>query len=147
MNTLLITLVALAGAGLLLALALMATRANTTPDLVVERFYTNWLDAVRGAPPSSIERGLHTKSTYVTERFGRYVAQEAAQGHDGVLCSTTTPAQVTVGPAVIEADGTRASVDVTRGSSVSRVYLVHDARGWWRIDEVDCAALAANTAS
>jgi hypothetical protein len=127
-----------------LAYTLVRTRANTTPTDVVTRFYGSWIEALRTGPATPIEQGLQTKSTYVTEGFGRSVERAARAGRDGVLCRSTAPTAFTVVGATESSDGQHAGVDFTADEVSGHVVLVRDTSGWWRIDEVDCPTNAQN---
>jgi undecaprenyl pyrophosphate phosphatase UppP len=129
---------ALVAVGLLVAAIILNNRANLSPDAVAGNFYQSWLTALEKAPPSPIERNLHTKSTYVTSLFGVSVSSAAAKGMDQVLCLGTTPGSFSLSPATITTAGDRAVARFSADSASGRVLLITDERGWWRIDEVDC---------
>ena len=124
----------------LLTWAMVNTRANTTPRVVVERFYGGWIDAFKD-PIGPYEQGLHRKSTYVTESYGKWVERQNERGRDAVLCIGTEPVNFVIEEEHINNSGKQASVDFVADGIKGRAVLVQDERGWWRIDEVDCPSI------
>jgi hypothetical protein len=132
-----IILVILGILGGIVGIGMLNTRAQTPPRTVVERFYGNWIDVVR-AGDNPVEQGIHTKSVYVTEDFGRAVARTHEQGRDGVMCIDHAPTTFTVQEAKINSAKNRAGVDFVADGVEGHVVLITDEKGWWRISEVDC---------
>jgi hypothetical protein len=113
------------------------TRAKSTPNEVVERFYGSWIKARAEGPNAPIEAGLHEKSTYVTEDFAHTIASAAERGKDAVLCGAL-PTGFTAQEAKVNEERNIAGVRFTVGTTSARAVLTRDERKFWRIDEVDC---------
>jgi hypothetical protein len=131
---------------LAVGIGIVNARAHTPPDVVVERFYGDWIDALRG-PTGPLERQLHVRSTYVSEEFGRAVERANERGRDGVLCVGGEPKTFEVVRSVIADDGRTAGVEFRVDGTEGRVILERDGRSWWRISEVDCPAPSVETAT
>ncbi len=134
-----------------IGIGVLDTRAQASPNEVVERFYTAWADAERAQAGGATKDRLHERSTYVTQGFSTYVTREAERGRDGVLCGPV-PSSVSYRSAAVSSDGTRASVDVQLDDRRTHVVLARDEKEWWRIDEIDCppapeAATSTDTAT
>jgi hypothetical protein len=123
--------------GSVVGIGMFNARAQTKPQEVVERFYGSWVDALTSAT-GPLEQGLHRKSTYVTEGFGREVERANERGRDSVLCTGTRPNDFSVSNVRISGEGARASADFRADSVTGHVILEKDTLGWWRISEVDC---------
>ena len=133
-----IGLMAVIGLAILAAVVITYNRAAASPDDVASRFYGNWVQAARNAPPTPIEKNLHTKSIYVTESFGITVSNAAERGYDPVLCLGTAPQNFAIEPAHVSNEGDRAAARFTADGAEGRIVMITDDRGWWRIDELDC---------
>lgn len=126
--------------GLMLALAygLFYTREHLSPDVVVTRFYTEWITLSAGSSTAPVAQGLHTKSMYVTESFGHEVERAFVRGSDAVLCGISDPDVVEIDMMRINEKDTNATVFARVRGTVLHIILTRDELGWWRIDEVDC---------
>jgi len=130
--------------GLLVLLGIIAAllyreRINTRPDVAVSRFYTTWIHAAETSSSTPLEQRLHTKSTYVTETFGRDIERAASRGEDAVLCGVQPGAAgLEIEDMRVFDEDKRARVTARLGSEVLYIFLVQDEKKMWRIDEVDC---------
>lgn len=137
--------IALAVAVLLLivatiAIGLLDRRAQTTPQQAVDRFYTSWIASLNEGGKSPLERGLHRKSTYLTEGFVHDIERMHEEGKDAVLCSGTIPQRFSTGDVRIAENDQSASIRFSTDTAEGYVILIRDEQGWWRIDEVDCSS-------
>lgn len=122
----------------LAAFIITKNRASLDPQEVTQRFYEEWVDTTRNAPPTGYDRELHRRSTYVTDQFSRSVDVAYERGLDPVLCLGSAPTQFELRPAAINSEGTGAAVRFNADNARGRAILITDEKGWWRIDEVDC---------
>ena len=130
------------------AALIVYNRGNLTPEAVASRFYGEWLNSRRTGDP--IERGLHRESTYVTHLLGTVITSqsEKQKGFDPVLCGNTVPQGFRVIPMTTTPTGTSTRARVTvelmypSQQKSAEVFMVKYG-SWWRIDEIDCPAIAA----
>lgn len=122
------------------AVGMMNVRADTRPHEAVERFYTTWIEAqnAAGNMEAPYEEGLHEKSTYVTSRFASTMESLREEKYDPVTCGYLPPQTFEVDQVQEQKNSTGATVLFYTDSSIGRVLMVPDEKGWWRIDEVDC---------
>lgn len=110
-------------------------RGLLSPSEVANRFYANWAEMAGESPQAPIDQKLHLRSTYVTDAFGSSIQDAVAAGENPLSC--VLAGDITTVPGNDRPEGTSVSIRLN-GKPVALAILIEDARGWWRIDEMEC---------
>ena len=145
-QTILLTIFGMSAIAAVFAIVATATilhnRSALVPSEVVSLFYNEWSERASVDIEKPYNERLHERSTYVTPTFGKVVADKHEDGDaitDPVLCLATPPEALAVETISEKEDYAAVAVIEENGGRFARAVLTKDERGWWRIDEIDCA--------